>query len=81
MIGNCDCCPRRDVPGSVVDCPGEPFACYICQGNDFDPYCEIEDEIEKLRPIAETGEQWAHIAALEAAYVDATGKQLPRRQS
>jgi hypothetical protein len=42
-IGNCDCCDRRDVPGSVVDCPGEPFACFICQGDDNpDPYGEIE---------------------------------------
>jgi hypothetical protein len=44
MIGNCDCCDRRDVPGTVVDCPGEPFACHLCQGDtDPDPYGEIED--------------------------------------
>lgn len=43
-IGNCDCCDRKNVPGSVVDVPGEPFACYICQGDPLpDPYCELED--------------------------------------
>lgn len=41
-IGNCDCCDRRNVPGSVVNCPGEPFACYPCQDDVPDPYCEIE---------------------------------------
>ncbi|MCA6114285.1 hypothetical protein J6524_04990 [Bradyrhizobium sp. WSM 1738] len=44
-IGNCDCCDRMNVPGHVVNCPGEPFACYICQGDDdADPYCEAEIE-------------------------------------
>jgi len=46
MIGNCDCCDRRDVPGSVVDVPGEPFACHICQGDIADPYCEIDERTE-----------------------------------
>ena len=41
-IGNCDCCDRTNVPGSVVNCPGEPFACFICQGDIPDPYGEIE---------------------------------------
>lgn len=41
-IGNCDCCDRRDVPGSVVNVPGEPFACFTCQGDpEPDPYGEI----------------------------------------
>lgn len=42
-IGNCDCCPRINVPGAVINCPGEPFACFICQGDtDPDPYGEQE---------------------------------------
>lgn len=46
-IGNCDCCDRRNVPGSVVNCPGEPFACHICQGDsDPDPYGEFDERIE-----------------------------------
>ena len=46
-IGNCDCCPRENVPGSVVNVPGEPFACFICQGDpDPDPYGEIEIDCE-----------------------------------
>lgn len=41
-IGNCDCCPRINVPGSIINCPGEPFACFICQGDIADPYGEQE---------------------------------------
>jgi hypothetical protein len=47
-IGNCDCCDRTNVPGSVVNVPGEPFACFICQADpwesnpDPDPYGEME---------------------------------------
>ncbi len=43
-IGNCDCCDRTNVAGSVVNCPGEPFACYLCRGgdDDADPYGEME---------------------------------------
>lgn len=37
---------------------------------------DLREEIERLMPKAETGEQWAHICALEAAYVEATGQQL-----
>lgn len=53
-IGNCDCCPRENVPGSVVNVPGEPFACFICQADpweanpDADPYGEMEDAIEAV---------------------------------
>jgi hypothetical protein len=49
-IGNCDCCERRDVPGSVVDVPGEPFACYLCQGDIADPYGELDDERTEACP-------------------------------
>jgi hypothetical protein len=46
-IGDCDCCPRTNVPGSVINCPGEPFACHICQGDDDpDPYGEMEIDCE-----------------------------------
>lgn len=38
----------------------------------------IAGEVERLTLKAESGEQWAHICALEAAYVTATGHQLPR---
>ena len=43
MIGNCDACDRKNVPVSKVNVPGEPIACFICQGGaDPDPYCETE---------------------------------------
>jgi hypothetical protein len=38
---------------------------------------DLQDEIERLLPKAETGNQWAHICALEARYVELTSKQLP----
>jgi DnaJ-class molecular chaperone len=30
-----------------VNCPGEPFACYLCQGDDVDPYCELEEACDE----------------------------------
>jgi hypothetical protein len=38
---------------------------------------DLQDEIERLLLKAETGEQWAHICALETRYVELTGGQLP----
>jgi hypothetical protein len=46
-IGTCECCDRTNVPGSVVNCPGEPFACYLCQSDDVDPYCELEEACDQ----------------------------------
>jgi DnaJ-class molecular chaperone len=70
-IGNCDCCDRINVPGSVVTCPGEPFACFICQGDDeVDPYCEMEE------PCSQCGgdgsfDAWSHDVTCTAC--DGTG--------
>lgn len=45
MIGNCDACDRQNVPVSKVNVPGEPTACFLCQGDSNpDPYCETADE-------------------------------------
>jgi hypothetical protein len=38
---------------------------------------DIQDEITRLLPKAETGEQWAYICLLEARYVALAGHQLP----
>lgn len=67
-IGNCDCCDRRDVPGSVVNVPGEPFACHICQG-DFDP--DPYGEMERLVPCGLCGgdgvfDCWSHYSKCSA---------------
>lgn len=50
MIGNCDACDRKNVPVSKVNVPGEPTACFLCQGEkDADPYCETgHDQDGKL---------------------------------
>lgn len=43
MIGDCEACDRKSVPVSKVNVPGEPIACFICQGGTGpDPYCETE---------------------------------------
>jgi len=67
-IGNCDCCDRIDVPGSVVDCPGEPFACFICQGDsDPDPYCELEEAEEREAEVRAKARAAAIMAKFDAA--------------
>jgi hypothetical protein len=56
---------------------GIPAMCCGCLNADLALDADdIHTEIDRLIPFAETGEQWAHICALEAAYVEATGKQL-----
>ena len=48
MIGNCDCCDRTNVPVSKVNVPGEPSACFLCQGDtDPDPYGEMTEAVEE----------------------------------
>lgn len=43
-IGSCDCCEKSNVPvSSGVYCGMDVTACYLCQGDVIDPYCEIED--------------------------------------
>jgi hypothetical protein len=55
--GNCGCCDRRDVPGSVVNCPGEPFDCFICQGDSYpDPYGETDDRVVPCEACGTEGE-------------------------
>jgi hypothetical protein len=64
-IGTCDCCDRRNVPGSVVNCPGEPFACHICQGDhDPDPYGELGERIMPCSDCNGDGvfDCWSHYA-------------------
>lgn len=41
--GCCEICDAQNVPGSIGshDCP-DGFFCFICQGDEFDPYCEME---------------------------------------
>lgn len=42
MIGNCECCDRKNVPITKVNLAGEPAACFICQGDtNPDPYGEF----------------------------------------
>jgi hypothetical protein len=43
-IGCCDACDAQNVPGSHCgsDACTDGFFCFLCQGDEFDPYCEIE---------------------------------------
>ena len=39
----CDLCDAKCVPGTIASCiPGEPKVCFICQGDEFDPYGELD---------------------------------------
>jgi hypothetical protein len=74
ILGQCDSCGERNrVLHNRVAYGVEGSFCRICQ---CDTLCEdaddLLDEIERLRPVAETGEQWAHLCALEAALIEAT---------
>jgi hypothetical protein len=68
IFGECDCCGERNRVLNLCVAHGvDTAACTDCQGRDeAEDADEIEFEIERLTPKAETGEQWAHICALEA---------------
>lgn len=73
-FGTCDCC---DKPNRMLflshACGLEAYACHECRGNDphdYDEAGELALEIDRLRPKAESGAQWAHICALEARMVE-----------
>ena len=73
-IGTCDNCDKfRPGSSGTTSCGVEGFFCHVCCGDILDPYCEIDDEIESVEATlatligrAETGAQWAEIAAVEA---------------
>lgn len=47
MIANCEVCDRKKVPVAKVNVPGEPLACFLCQGDSTtDPYCEAYENKE-----------------------------------
>lgn len=73
IFGECDCCSAKNRVLHRGEVTGiETYACAECSNGhlsyDID---DLEGEIETLRPKAETGEQWAHLCALEAALVEA----------
>jgi hypothetical protein len=48
MIGSCDNCDRVDVPvSSGTFCGMETTQCYICQGDEADPYGELDEREEQ----------------------------------
>lgn len=74
IFGECDCCatPNRVLHhGEVTGI--ETYACAECScGILSDDLDDLEDEIERCQEAKpETAEQWARIAALEAALVEA----------
>lgn len=81
-FGDCDCCQK---PNRVLHhCWAhgtETAACAECQGNPLsDDIDDLQDEIDRLRPLAETAEQWAahRIGALESAVDEAEGLRTCR---
>lgn len=73
IFGECDCCSAKNRVLHRGEVTGiETYACQECQyGSLADDIDDLEGEIEALRPKAETGEQWAHLCALEAALTEA----------
>lgn len=66
IFGECDCCAK---PNRVLHhgfaCGIEAYGCTDCTCGDRNADADdIQDEIETLKPKAETGEHWAHICAL-----------------
>lgn len=45
-IGCCEVCDAQNVPGSIGGSPvaTDVFFCFLCQGDEFDPYSEAEIE-------------------------------------
>ena len=73
IFGECDCCGTPNRVLHRCEVTGiETYACAICRNGELsDDIDDLEGEIESLAPKAESGEQWAHVCALEAALVEA----------
>lgn len=82
IFGQCDCCGTSNRVLHRGEASGlEAYACAKCRyGALADDADDLRDEIERLLSKAETGEQWAHICALEAALVEAIGSSSPSIQ-
>jgi hypothetical protein len=46
IIHECDNCGKQNVPGSSMTGTylGDTTQCYVCRGDEFDPYGELEDD-------------------------------------
>lgn len=45
IIHECEWCGKQNVPGSTMTDAfiGDTTQCYVCRGDEFDPYCEMEE--------------------------------------
>lgn len=71
-FGECDSCGARNrVLHTMMTYCGEGSFCRECRHDALiEDEPDLLDEIDRLYPLAETGEQWAHLCALEAALVE-----------
>lgn len=69
LIGQCDCCGKnhRLLHRTVFSGLDTSACSFCCQRDPEEDREDIESEIARLRPNAETGEQWARICELECA--------------
>ena len=69
IFGECDNCGAKNrvlTPGVAYGIEGA--FCRECRGDDLsEDRDDLLDEIERLKPPAETGSQWAHLCALQSA--------------
>jgi hypothetical protein len=57
MIGSCDNCDRVDVPvSSETFCGCETTQCYLCQGDEADPYGELFEEPAEFSDLNQMGD-------------------------
>jgi hypothetical protein len=76
IFGDCDCCgkPNRVLHFALAHSI-ETWACAECHGNKLsDDVDDLNDEIYRLNPKAETSEQHAHLCSLYAALEEAEAR-------
>lgn len=57
MIADCETCDRKQVPCSACQ-TSQRAICFICQGDEPDPYGEFEDQPKPHRWADQYGPRW-----------------------
>lgn len=74
-LGECECCgaPNRVLHPTTTAYGMDASPCAACCGGSLaDDIDDLRDEIDRLRALASTAAQWAHVCALQGAVIAAT---------
>jgi hypothetical protein len=65
----CDLCNAKRAPGTIAyRFPGKPKVCFICQGDEFDPYGELDAcDAAAAAPAADRLSAWDAIVIVTCA--------------